>query len=170
MLVLCRIYTVVDSATPYVIKGNCIDCACMQIIIIILITNYYIAHSITFRNINALYKQKNVTSMMRPENSMFLRRSLAHISYMYVIFFWVGTFGGLTPPPPPYHKSGYATACYNTLWSVVASRLFNVDLTPMRFLHIITTYIYTPQKVWKLRFDLLYISLNCLFSALKLAS
>ena len=43
---------------------------------------------------------------------MFLRRSLAslvHISYIYMIFFffYVGTFGGL--PPPPYQKAGYAT-------------------------------------------------------------
>ena len=30
---------------------------------------------------------------------MFLRRSLAHMSYMYMIFF-PGTFGGLAPPPP----------------------------------------------------------------------
>ena len=29
---------------------------------------------------------------------MFLRRSLAHISYMY-IYFSVGTFEGLAPPP-----------------------------------------------------------------------
>ena len=47
---------------------------------------------------------------------MFLRRSLAslvHISYWYMIFFYVGTFGGLPPPPPPpprpYQKAGYAT-------------------------------------------------------------
>ena len=44
---------------------------------------------------------------------MFLRRSLAslvHISYMYMILFYVGTFGGLPPPPPPpYQKAGYAT-------------------------------------------------------------
>ena len=42
---------------------------------------------------------------------MFLRRSLVHISYMYMIFFfffYVGTFGVL-PPPPPYQKAGYAT-------------------------------------------------------------
>ena len=37
--------------------------------------------------------------ILRPEN-MFLRRSLAHISYMYMIFFFssVGTFGGLATP------------------------------------------------------------------------
>ena len=35
---------------------------------------------------------------------MFLSRSLVHISYMYMIFFYVGTFGGLPPPPPPYTK------------------------------------------------------------------
>ena len=34
-------------------------------------------------------------------------RSLAHISYMYMIFFF-GTFGG-PAPPPPYQKAGYAT-------------------------------------------------------------
>ena len=31
---------------------------------------------------------------------------------MYMIFFYVGTFGGLPsppPPPPPYQKAGYAT-------------------------------------------------------------
>ena len=38
---------------------------------------------------------------------MFLRRSLVHISYMYMICFNVGTFGGL-PPPPPYQKADYA--------------------------------------------------------------
>ena len=32
---------------------------------------------------------------------MFLRCSLAHISYIYVNLFSVGTFGGLAPPPPP---------------------------------------------------------------------
>ena len=35
-----------------------------------------------------------------------------HISYMYMymIFFYVGTFRGLTPPPPPNtKKAGYAT-------------------------------------------------------------
>ena len=37
---------------------------------------------------------------------MFLRRSLAHISYMYMIFYiW-----GSCPPPPQYQKAGYATA------------------------------------------------------------
>ena len=40
---------------------------------------------------------------------MFLRRSLVHISYMYMILFYVGTCGGLPPPPPPYQKAGYAT-------------------------------------------------------------
>ena len=38
---------------------------------------------------------------------MFLRRSLVHISYMYMIFFMSVHFGGL--PPPPYQKAGYAT-------------------------------------------------------------
>ena len=42
---------------------------------------------------------------------MFLRRSFARISYMYMIFFLsVGTFGDLHPPPPlQYQKAGYAT-------------------------------------------------------------
>ena len=38
---------------------------------------------------------------------MFLRRSLAQYKYIY---YFVGTFGGLAPPPPPqYQKAGYAT-------------------------------------------------------------
>ena len=37
-------------------------------------------------------------------------RSLVHISYMYMIFFYVGTFGGLPPsPPPPPHTKKLAT-------------------------------------------------------------
>ena len=45
---------------------------------------------------------------------MFLRRSLASLArayklHVYIIYiFYVGTFGGL-PPPPPYQKAGYAT-------------------------------------------------------------
>ena len=43
---------------------------------------------------------------------MFLRRSLASLArayklHVYDFFFYVGTFGGL--PPPPYQKAGYAT-------------------------------------------------------------
>ena len=46
---------------------------------------------------------------------MFLRRSLVHISYMYMIFVYVGTFGGLPlPPPPPYQKAGYAVASFRS--------------------------------------------------------
>ena len=43
---------------------------------------------------------------------MFLRRSLVHISYMYMIFFFFSIFGGLPPPPipkswlPSHQKSG----------------------------------------------------------------
>ena len=46
---------------------------------------------------------------------IFLRRSLVHISYMYMIFFfYVGTFWGLAPPPP-IQKTGYATGYATTL-------------------------------------------------------
>ena len=43
---------------------------------------------------------------------MFLRRSLASLARAYklhvYVFFYVGTLGGL-PPPPPYQKADYAT-------------------------------------------------------------
>ena len=39
---------------------------------------------------------------------MFLRRSLAR-AYSCTFCSSVGTFGGLAPPPPQYHKAGYAT-------------------------------------------------------------
>ena len=49
--------------------------------------------------------------VLRPEYIyMFLRRSLAHISYMYMIF--VGTLEGLAPPLP---KAGYATVTASLL-------------------------------------------------------
>ena len=43
---------------------------------------------------------------------MFLRRSLAHISYMYIFYFLMSVHLGVLPPPPPppYQKAGYATA------------------------------------------------------------
>ena len=39
---------------------------------------------------------------------MFLRRSLVHISYMYMIFFCMSVHLGACPSPP-YQKAGYAT-------------------------------------------------------------
>ena len=43
---------------------------------------------------------------------MFLRRSLASLARAYRLLFFVGTFGGLAPgpPPPPYQNAGYASA------------------------------------------------------------
>ena len=41
---------------------------------------------------------------------MFLRRSLAQGSYMYMIFFSRYIWGSCPPPPLPYQKAGYATA------------------------------------------------------------
>ena len=45
-----------------------------------------------------------------------MRRSLASLARAYKLhviydffFFYVGTFRGLAPPPPPYQKAGYAT-------------------------------------------------------------
>ena len=77
MLVFCW-YTVVYSAIPQVIKGNCNDC---------------IMYADVFWDLK-LY--------------MFLRRSLASLARAYklhVHYFFVGTFGGLAPPPPPIPKS-----------------------------------------------------------------
>ena len=55
--------------------------------------------------INYVCRIADVRSILRHEKYMFLRRSFAHIGFMYVIF--VGTFGALlgSPPPPPHTKS-----------------------------------------------------------------
>ena len=44
----------------------------------------------------------------------FLRCSLGSLAHAYKLhvydfFCYVGTFGGTSPPPPPYQKAGYAT-------------------------------------------------------------
>ena len=64
-------YAVVYIAIPQVIKGNCIDCICIQ-----------------------MYCETWKCICFWGAHSL---RSLAHI---HVHFFSVGTFGGLAPPPP----------------------------------------------------------------------
>ena len=68
----------------------------------------------------------DVTSILRPEKNIFLRRSLAHIM-LHVIFFLLSLHVGLLAPPPPppprlYEKAGYATLVHLApLWLAIGT-------------------------------------------------
>ena len=60
---------------------------------------------------------------------MFLRRSLASLAraIKYIIIF-VGTFGGLAPPPPQYQKAGYATGAVSHCTGAHALELERINI------------------------------------------
>ena len=66
-----------------------------------------------------------IRCILRPEKYIFLRRSLAHISFMY-IFYYVGTFRG-PPPPPPNIKKELATLLLSS--GMVKIMILSITLT-----------------------------------------
>ena len=81
---------------------------------------------------------------------MFLRRSLVHISYMYMIFFFMSVHLGACPPPPPYQKAGYATvASFRSPeeWPNEDGRFRSPPPPPPHSLHeIAATDVHNPEQ------------------------
>ena len=64
---------------------------------------------IDFLNVSVLSDTVVYSAIPYEKAYMFLRRSLVHISYMYMIFFFMSVHLGACPPPPHTKKAGYAT-------------------------------------------------------------